>query len=273
MMAAAELPFQPHNDRGSIRAFVLAAVVHGLLFAFLYFGISWTSQPAAPAQAELWASLPPMAQPRVVPPPVVKPEPPKPVVEEPKPEPPPPVKADIVQKIEKKKPEPVKPPPKKEEPKKEPPKKAEPPRPVPKPEEKQPDPLASEMERMKRELSKDTAQNDIKQALSKEGQQKAVPGSSGSSNTWTSKVGALVRAKVPISIANAVPGNPTAIFEVTVLPGREVGLVKLVKSSGYPAYDEAAQHAIEATSPLPPPTPGMGEIPRLLRYEATPKDK
>jgi colicin import membrane protein len=86
-------------------------------------------------------------------------------------------------------------------------------------------------------------------------------------------VAALVRSKVPVNVANAVPGNPTAVFEVTLLPGREVGTVKLVKSSGYPAYDEAAAQAIQAASPLPAPTPGMPEIPRVLRFEAKPKDR
>ena len=41
MNASAQLPFQPHLDNaGAIRAFALAAVMHCLLFAFLYFGLS-----------------------------------------------------------------------------------------------------------------------------------------------------------------------------------------------------------------------------------------
>ncbi|HEX4329352.1 MAG TPA: energy transducer TonB [Burkholderiales bacterium] len=274
MMVAAELPFRPHNDRGSVRAFVLAAVIHCLLFAFLYLGISWTNQAPAPAQADLWASLPPMASP---PPRVVPPEPkpePKPVVEEPKPVPPPPLKADIEQKAEKEKPKPKKEPPPKPEEKKEPPKKAEvkePPKPLPKP---QPDPLASELDRMKRELNQDTAQNDLQRSLAKEGQQrKATSGSAGTSDAWGAKVAALVRSKVPINIANAVSGNSPAVFTVTVLPGREVGTVTLVKSSGSPAYDDAAKQAIQATSPLPAPTGGMTEMPRSFTLNAYPKDQ
>jgi len=270
MMVAAELPFHPHNDRGSVRAFVLAAVIHCLLFAFLYFGISWTNQPPAPAQADLWASLPPMSSP----PPRVAPEPkpePKPVVEEPKPAPPPPVKADIEQKAEKEKPKPKKEPPPKPEEKKEPPK-PEPPKKIPpKAEVKPPDDLARELakEDMQRQLRQETARNDLNRQLAQESR----AGANGASDAWASKVGAMVRSKVPISIASAVPGNPTAVFDVTVLPGREVGMVTLVKSSGYPAYDDAAKQAIQATSPLPPPTAGMQEIPRRLRFEATPKEK
>lgn len=279
MIAAADFRFQPHEDRGSVRAFIFAVVMHCLLIAFLYFGISWTNQPAAPAQADLWTALPPMSSPppRVVTPPQPRPEP---KIEEPKPEPPPPVKADITQKIEKKKPEP----PKKKEPPKEPPKKeppkAEPkteppPKPVPKPPEKQqPDPVKAEMDRMQRQLNQDTARNDMQRQLAQEGKQKAqAAASSGNSDAWNAKFAGLVRSGIPVTIANAVKGNSPAIFDITVLPGREVGLVRLVTSSGNPAFDAAAQQAIQATTPLPLPTPGMAPISGHINFKAFPKDQ
>lgn len=267
----ANMPFQPRQDSaGGVRAFVLAAIIHVLLFVFLYFGISWQNKPPAPAEAELWTALPPPSapQPRVEPRPEPKPEP-KPVIEEPKPTPPPPVKADIEQKIEKKKPEPKKEPPKKEEPKKEPPKKEPPKKEEPKKEVAKAPPLDD----IQRELMKEERARQNDQMAKLADREMRAASASGSSNEWVGKVAALVRSKVPVNIANAVPGNPTAVFEVTILPGREVGMVKLVKSSGNPAYDEAAAQAIQASSPLPPPTPGMPEIPRVMRFEAKPKDR
>ena len=270
--ALSHMPFQPHENAGGVRAFVLAAVVHLALFTFLYFGVSWTNQPPAPAEAVMWTTLPPITvptppQPRVVPPTPPKPEP-KPEIEEPKPAPPPPVKADIEVKVEKKKPEPKKEPPKKEEPKKEPPKKEPPKKEEPKKEVK---PLP--MDDIQRELMKEEQKRSSDKIAQLAQRETQTVSSSGASNEWGAKVAALVRSKVPINIANAVSGNPTAVFEVTLLPGREVGAVKLIKSSGNSAYDEAAQQAIQASSPLPPPTAGMQEIPRVLRFEARPKDK
>ena len=52
-----------------------------------------------------------------------------------------------------------------------------------------------------------------------------------------------------------VPDNAEAIFKVTLLPdGMLMDDPVLVKSSGYPAYDEAAERAILAAEPLPVPT-------------------
>lgn len=280
MITATELRFEPHQDKGSVRAFILAVVMHGLLLAFLYFGISWTSQPAAPAQADLWTALPPMSAPppRVVQPPPPPPEPPKPKVIEPEPAPPPPVKADIVQKAEKKKEEPKKlppppkpvekkpPPPPKVE-KKEPPPKQEPAKKdLPKPEAKQPlDDIQAALQREERARQN----NNINKLAA---QELAGAPSSGASKDWVSKVGNLVRSKLPATIVDSVPSSAKAEFDVTLLPGRVVNTVTLVKSSGYPAYDEAARNAILAASPLPPPTGDMKDVPRNLRFPFTPKE-
>ncbi|HEY4372388.1 MAG TPA: cell envelope integrity protein TolA [Burkholderiales bacterium] len=280
MIAAADFRFQPHEDRGSIRAFVLAVVMHCLLIAFLYFGISWTNQPAAPAQADLWTALPPMTStppPRAVtpPPPPPKPEPkPEPKVVEPEPVPPPPVKADIVQKTEKKKVEKKEPPPKKKEEEKKPPPpkevKKEPPPPPPKkdPPKVQPKPVDDITAALEKE-SREKAMKDINAAASRD---LAGAPSSGASKDWVSKVGALVRSKLPATIVDSVPPNAKAEFDVTLLPGGIVNTVKLVKSSGYPAYDEAARNAILQASPLPPPTGNMKEVPRNLHFPFTPKE-
>jgi colicin import membrane protein len=180
------------------------------------------------------------------------PEPPKPMVEEP---PAPLVKPDIVEKSPKK----IEPPKKKEKELQPPPKK-----------ETRPPPVDDFIRReaMKEDMTRQAQKDDISRVLAQENHASGQRASA----EWSGRVAALVRAKVPVSIANAVPGNPTAEFEVSVLPGGVVGLVKLVKSSGYPAYDEAAARAVEATSPLPPTTGGL-EMPRSFTLKARPKEQ
>jgi colicin import membrane protein len=265
MNATAQLPFQPHQgNAGAMRAFVLAVVVHGLLFTFLYFGIRWQSKPPEPASADLWGALPPMSAPSAAPPapeppPVVE-EPPQPV--EPRPTPTPP---DIRIKEAPKKPESAK---KAELPKPVvPPKKTEPTKIAPKPLPSK-GIFASEAAKELNDFSK----NSIADAASKDLATLKSGAAGRAARTWGDRVAALIRSKVPVSVADAVPGNPTAVFEVTLLPGREVGLVKLVKSSGNPAYDDAARRAIQAISPLPPFAEGM-EAQRTFELKARPKDQ
>jgi colicin import membrane protein len=50
-----------------------------------------------------------------------------------------------------------------------------------------------------------------------------------------------------------VVGNPQAEFEVSLIPTGEVLNVKLSRSSGNPAYDNAVERAIRKASPLPLP--------------------
>ncbi|MPN42721.1 hypothetical protein SDC9_190278 [bioreactor metagenome] len=49
-------------------------------------------------------------------------------------------------------------------------------------------------------------------------------------------------------------GNPEAIFEVDQLPTGEVLTIRLKRSSGVPALDDAIERAIRRSSPLPLPT-------------------
>jgi colicin import membrane protein len=273
MNAAAQLPFQPPQDNaGAVRGFVLATLVHLLLFTFLYFGISWTSKTPEAVSVDLYSPLPSMSAPpapKAAPPP---PEPPPVVEEAPQPvEPPPPAPPDIRIKEPPKKPEPPK--------KAEPPKKIEHPKPVEEPKklvlkpiEPKPalpkDNVASEADKELKKFNDTAIASDAGRELAK-----MNSGAAGrAARTWGERVAALIRSKVPVSVADAVPGNPTAVFEVTLLPGREVGLVKLLRSSGFPAYDEAAGRAIQAISPLPPFTEGM-EPPRVFKLEARPKDQ
>lgn len=70
---------------------------------------------------------------------------------------------------------------------------------------------------------------------------------------WIDKIRSRIRGY--INLPPDIPGNPEAIFDVVQLPTGEIIDVKLRKSSGVRAYDDAVQRAILKASPLPRPVP------------------
>ena len=56
-----------------------------------------------------------------------------------------------------------------------------------------------------------------------------------------------------------VPGNPRAVFKIEELPTGEIISVKMVKSSGVPAFDDAVEKGIIKSSPLPKKKDGTVE--------------
>jgi colicin import membrane protein len=68
---------------------------------------------------------------------------------------------------------------------------------------------------------------------------------------WTDKIRAKIRGN--IILPQDIPGNPEAIFDVTLLPTGEVLTVRKRKSSGHAGYDDAVERAILKSSPLPQP--------------------
>ena len=70
---------------------------------------------------------------------------------------------------------------------------------------------------------------------------------------WIDKIRSRIRGN--INLPPDISGNPEAVFDVVQLPTGEIIDVKLRKSSGVRAYDEAVQRAILKSSPLPKPVP------------------
>jgi colicin import membrane protein len=68
---------------------------------------------------------------------------------------------------------------------------------------------------------------------------------------FTARIRDRIRDKVVVP--PGIDGNPQAEFEVKLLQNGTVTVVKLVRSSGFPAYDKAVLHAIDAAQPLPTP--------------------
>lgn len=240
--ATLNMPFAPGAGHSRpVRSFLLAAAVHCGLFALLYFGIRWQSQPPEIIAAELWtpvqtipAPAPKPEAPRVE----VKPEPE--VKDEPKPVP----KPDIAEKIEKKKPEP---------------------KPVVKetPKRAEINPIQDALR--KEQLARELQRESVAQAATRDAAALADRTRQG----WIAQIAAKVRSRV--TLPQNLAGNPEAVFEVSLLPNMEVLSVKLIKSSGNSAYDEAAERAINASSPLPPPPPGVTPE-RTMRFPFRPKN-
>jgi colicin import membrane protein len=62
-------PIRPPRERGTWKAFALAALMHLLLGWLLYHGINWQNNTPAGSEAELWTEVPDLSTPRPVPPP------------------------------------------------------------------------------------------------------------------------------------------------------------------------------------------------------------
>ncbi|MBY0339877.1 MAG: TonB C-terminal domain-containing protein [Rhodocyclaceae bacterium] len=227
MVEARDL-YVPVARPGQRAAAVLAVAVHVLLALFLIYGIRWQSSLPDAVEVELVRSVSspaPQKSPEPVKEPVperVKPQPPKP---EPKPEPlKPPPKPDIAVKD-------------KEKPK---------PKPEPKPVyDPIQDALKKEMEQSRRQQMSNAASQELAQL------QSSSPRSSKSKADYQGKIAAKIRGN--LMVPPGVSGNPEAEFRVNQLPTGEVVEVRLKRSSGHKALDEAIERAIYKSSPLPKP--------------------
>lgn len=239
------MPPAERKEPGRKWAVVLAVLVHLMFAAVLVFGVNWQTREAAPVTAELWSSLPaPQPAPKPEPEPAPRPEPapPKPAPKPaPKLEQPKPAKADIELKDKEKE--------KEKKRKEEERKKAE-------AEKKLKELALKEQHAMleaeqaallrQREAAEAARQQMAAQAAAQATAQARLM------NDAISRISSHIRRF--IIMPPDVVGNPQAEFEVSLIPSGEVLNVKLSRSSGNPAYDNAVERAIRKASPLPLPT-------------------
>ncbi len=253
----------------SLLAAALALGVHALFVLMLVFGVSWQTQHPAAVMVDLWATLPdapsPAARPRTSPPPekVHRPEKaPRPVKAAPLPkpvekEPPPPKQPDIA--LEKKKAE-------AERLKKlqamqaaEEKARAEAAKALHETQlaEQKRQALLRQMEEedLKQRVAADAAANEARLARLTEAraaasrQQAEVASVVGQ---YRDQISNKVRSNT--RLPDNLKGNPEVRCQVKLLPTGEVLSVRVTKSSGNPAYDDAVVRAIEKSSPLPLPS-------------------
>jgi colicin import membrane protein len=228
--------FQRH-EHGMGRSFALSAAVHVVLAAVLFLGVRWQVHPPETVSVELVDALPPPPAPVVEAP---KPPPPK---VEPEVKPPPPVPKPDIAIREKPKPKP---------------------KPEPKKVEAKPDPALEKRmrERMREQLAMEQKALDQQQqelrlrellaAQQADAARKAAAARASALGEYIAKIQDKVRGNW--ILPQELQGNPEAIFLVTQLPTGDVLHIKVVKSSGNPAYDTAVERAILKSSPLPLPS-------------------
>ena len=108
-------------------------------------------------------------------------------------------------------------------------------------------------------LKRETAQIEARKAEQELANIKAAQSASARSKATADYIG-KIRGKIKgnLVLPPDIKGNPEAIFDVVQLPSGEILSVKLKKSSGHPAYDNAVERAILKSSPLP--TPEQGDL-------------
>jgi colicin import membrane protein len=224
-VAASALAYQ---EPGKVPSIALAALVHVLLAVFLFFGVRWQSSQPEAVMVELWSSPPVPAAEPVVPPPVaeVKPEPrPEPKIEKAAEAP----KPDIA--LEKKK-----------EVKREAPKKPEPKLNLDRSKD-----IRAQLERESAVLSQQLDKERILDQMKRE----VATASAKADAAYAGRIRDKIKGN--FVLPTDIPGNPEAVFDVVQLPTGEVLSVRLRKSSGHKAYDDAVERAILKSSPLPKP--------------------
>ncbi|WP_428422535.1 cell envelope integrity protein TolA [Methylibium sp.] len=264
---------RPRPPGGLSRAALLALIAHGLLVLALSLGVSWRTSEPAGVEAELWAAVPQIAAPKAVPPePTPTPAKPEPQAKVEPPPPPPNRDADIArekreqkQKLEKQRLE----------------------------DERKEDALRKkkehdQQEQAKAEADKREADKKKKAEAERQAKQEAVrrqqldrvmaeaagtgaPGSTGtaaqSAGPSASYAGRIkARIKPNVVFADDIEGNPLASVEIQVAPDGTIVGRRLVKSSGVPAWDEAALRAIDKTEILPRDTDGRVHSPMTIDF-------
>ncbi len=88
---------------------------------------------------------------------------------------------------------------------------------------------------------------------------------------YAGRVAAAIRSNTIFQASADLEGNPRAIFLVQLRPDCSLISVKLQKSSGFPAWDQAAERGIERTDPFP--RPGGSACQSVIEITRGPRDE
>lgn len=274
------------SEPGRWRALALASLVHIALLAFLWFGVSWQNTVPVAIEAEIWSPQAREAapQPEPLPPPVAQPEPapskpapiPEPVANTPDP--------DIA--LEKKR---------KQELEKKLSEELEKKRLL---EEREKKRLAEEQEKQRlAELDKKKADEKRKKDLERQATDEmrnrqeaaadaqldkmrrerelkrlqSMAGESGAGDAerssapkfgsdYVSKLIARIRGNLEFP---TIQGNPKLEYELELFPDGGVKNIKILRESGYPAFDEAVKRAVLKSAPFDR-DPATGKVPTSI---------
>ncbi len=271
------------------RSMTLAALVHGLLLAFLWVGVQWQSQQTMAVEAEVWDMTTRQAAPKAVPEEVVPPQPDKipeiaPAKVLPKEEPLEDPEIALAQEkkrklLEKRKQEDIV--------------KAEHEKALKKEQEKEK--LAEQKKKADKSLADDAEKKkllDQKKLQAKEqlmrdkvfadnmrrlAGQASTTGSGGTGDaakstgnnrgdpSYAARIGAKVRSNTIFNVTDTSGNNPAVEYKIDLLPdGSLRGPIRKLKSSGVPAFDDAVEKAIEKSMPFP--RDKSGEVPPSIVF-------
>jgi len=252
---AARLQLPSERNKGSLRAFVAALLMHAALIGSMWYAVQWKTTASAPATAELW-ELPSVEQATPLPTPTPAPVPetptPAPAQEAPAPAPDIAIKHERVRKTEE-----------------------APPKPAPKSKSKPApaEPTAKELKRQQAEADKRHAE-ELKRLSSQAGAPSLDPPSVSAgpiSQEWAARIKSAVLANLNFAVPEGVSPLVFATFRVELLPdGEQASEPLLVHPSGLPGFDEAARRAILRTNPFP--RKSNGTVDRVIDLELHPQD-
>jgi colicin import membrane protein len=118
--------------------------------------------------------------------------------------------------------------------------------------------LRAQAERESQLRAQAERESQLRAQADQESRQRAAQAAAGAARNkaqqdWIDRIRGRIRGY--INLPPDIPGNPEAIFDVVQLPTGEIIDVRLRKSSGVRAYDDAVQRAILKASPLPKAVP------------------
>jgi colicin import membrane protein len=118
--------------------------------------------------------------------------------------------------------------------------------------------LRAQAERESQLRAQAERESQLRAQADQESRQRAAQAAAGAARNkaqqdWIDRIRGRIRNY--ITLPPDIPGNPEAIFDVVQLPTGEIIDVRLRKSSGVRAYDDAVQRAILKASPLPKAVP------------------
>ncbi|MGA8010045.1 MAG: cell envelope integrity protein TolA [Thiomonas sp.] len=301
---------RPPHERGTVRAFGLAAMFHVLLIALIAFGVHWKSHPPEAVEAELWSPTVQRAAPRPTAPmehkevkpepqPAPPPPPPKPV---PAPKPQPQVQqADIVLKQQReaalKKQQEEQQAQLEKRLKDEKKKLAEQKQRLAEEKQQQQDKLRQEkleeqkklaeqkrlaalkekkLEQQQAQLAASSRNDYMKQLMQQAGTGAATSTgtaahSSGPSGTYAARIAGLVKQNVIFPEISQISGDPKVIITVRLDPNSGEVLSSTIKtSSGVSNWDQAVLRAIQRVGRFPPDEHGKWYTP--MEIKAGPHD-
>lgn len=85
---------------------------------------------------------------------------------------------------------------------------------------------------------------------------RSAPSGGQSDAGYRARVASAIRTNTTFQIPADLEGNPRAVFAVQLRPDCSVASVRLRRSSGYAAWDQAAERGIQRTDPFPRPADG-----------------